>query len=408
MLGLGTTVPLLNYLFTGTPGGRDGTPLGAVDFGTDEEDGKHRVWDVLQIAGVRRGLRGTGLNALGEGLVQGKNLNTIAGDAFTDASNSALHPWLGPGVQYIAKASTGKSLGIRGKMEAQQIPEGGAMQYLENLRAATESQNPLVYSLVRPAFQAAGLDQKPVDEEKGYLGGITDTALKSPFGAAGIKDVGPGKNAAEDLADRLSKARFGGAAMTPKDEKKYALRRQPTSKLKDDPAEGEAAIDAAVEAGQLNEREAANIHKKAGSSPLAWNVRSLSAQDAARVYDAATDEQKAELHDAMLKKVLASKDLAPDDQDALLAHLGIEPPKDLEEDREFHRLNTRDREYKEARDKITSSTGAERSQAAAVAREKALSSSDRVTLDRLRGKRRKAAAIKARRSGRSSHRRIRA
>jgi hypothetical protein len=350
LASIALTAPLVNMITTGTPGGRSGTPLGAIDLGTDDEgDGTHKVWDVLQLAGIRRGLRSTGLEAVGQGLAEGKDANTIAGNAVTGTLQAAAHPWLGPAVGFVAKAATGRQLDIRGRMEAATIPEGGAKQYLENLRAALESQNPLVYSLTRPAFQAAGLDQKPADEEEGYLGGVLGTLAKSPAGAAGVKDVRPGKDAAEDLAANLAKLRFAGQSMTPEDAGKFELKGQLLAKLRSDPDEGEDAIERAVEDGQISEQEAANLHKKAGMSPFQWNVRSLSAEDAAKVYEAATDEEREHIRDAVVSKIAGSKDLSHEQQDEIFERLGIEPPADLAVRRELSTLSRKARAYAEAR-----------------------------------------------------------
>lgn len=86
-------------------------------------------------------------------------------------------------------------------MEAEKVPEGGGLQYLENFRAALESQNPLVYSLVRPAFEEVGLDQKL---HEGYGKEVGKTFLKSPAGAFGVKDVKPPPSEAERMKKEIT------------------------------------------------------------------------------------------------------------------------------------------------------------------------------------------------------------
>jgi hypothetical protein len=379
LLSLGLTAVLGNALLTGSPTGRSGTPLGAIDLGGDDSDGSHSTFDLLQLAGLRRGLRGTGAEAVIEGLRQDKDVNTIAGNAVTGVLNSALHPWVGPAPSFLFKAYTGRQLDIRGKMEAQTIPEGGIRQNLENLRAATESQNPLLYSLTRPFFQAAGLDQKPADEEHGFVSGIGSALAKIPAQAAGVRKVQKGKDAAEDLADRLAKAHFGSASMTPEDAGKFELRTSLLSKLRSDPSEGASAIEQAVEEGKLSEREAANLHKKAGMSPLAWNVKSLGASDAAKVYEAATDEEKETIRDAVVNKIAGAKELSAGQQDEMLEGLGIEQPEDLALRRELQQLSAKAKAYRDTRRKAQAGDAAARAKLASVR----LSEKDQARLSKL-------------------------
>ena len=206
--GLMFTVPMmLNVLTTGKPGGREGTPLGMWDLGSDEEGGKHKVIDLLQWTGIRRGLRGTGLESLIEGERAGKTMNQMAGDAVKDVAQTALHPWVGPAPAFAVKAATGMQPDLRGKMDAQRVKEGGGKQYIENFRAALESQNPLVYAMIRPMFQSWGLDTL---KQNAYVMGIGSAFLKSPAGAVGIRDAYPPTSGAEQAILNVmhSKAQF--------------------------------------------------------------------------------------------------------------------------------------------------------------------------------------------------------
>jgi hypothetical protein len=184
------TLPmLLNYLTTGKMVGRSGTPIGAWDLGMEPDDnGKHKAIDLLSWTGARRGMRSIGLDAFAQGLLNGDNLNDITGNALQDAGNTIIHPWNGPAISFAAKALTGKQLDMRGIMTAEKLPEGGGLQYIENFRAALESQNPLVYSVVRPAFQELGLDQKI---KPSYGEDVVTTLLKSPGQAVGARDITP-------------------------------------------------------------------------------------------------------------------------------------------------------------------------------------------------------------------------
>jgi hypothetical protein len=332
---LGTTlsvavVPMmLNAITTGTPLGRSGTPIGAWDLGTQNDDGTHKVFDLLQMTGVRRGLRSTGLDAMITGLREGKDLNTIVGNAITDVTQSAAHPWIGPGIGGVYATLTGKRLDLRGKMEAQQIPEGGAKQYAENARAALASQNPLLYSMVRPVLKKMGIDNTPDQTSEG----VGKTFLKSPLSAFGVKDVREGNSAAEDLASKLIGAKMG-EGMSPETAQRVAANRQLVNKVRSDPQNARATLDGAISAGQISEKEAAVLAKKAGMSPLQWNIRMLSAEDAAKVYQKGNDDEKKLIGDQVRDKILNSI-LPAEQQDGLLKNLGIDKPGDTDAKRDL-------------------------------------------------------------------------
>lgn len=383
LASLALTGPLLNLITTGNAAGRSGTPLGAIDLGTDNDDGTHNVWDLLQIAGVRRGLRSTGLDAALEGVRNGQDANQIAGRAVTDAAQSGLHPWLGPAVGFANRALTGRSLDMRGRMEAQQIPEGGALQYVENVRAATESQNPIVYALTRPAFQAAGLDQRPVDEDKGVGRQFADALIGAPAVAAGLKPVRPGMDAAETLASERARARFAGGAMTPEDAGAAATRSKLVDALRADPEAGRAAVDAAVESGDLSARQAAQVTQRAGRSPFEQNLRQIDAADAVRVYEKATPEERDQIRDQVVQKVTQSTSLSHKEQDELLARAGIEPPADLQLVRDMEALGAKKHVYDQAKRDVMTQRGDARAAANARMKANRLSEAEAARLSRL-------------------------
>ena len=86
----------INYMRTGNPMGRPGTPFAAIDTGKDDERGNHIVIDPQQWTLMRRGLRLTGLNALATGLREGQTPSNIAGNAARDSASGIIHPWVGP------------------------------------------------------------------------------------------------------------------------------------------------------------------------------------------------------------------------------------------------------------------------------------------------------------------------
>lgn len=179
---------MLNMALSGSPFGRAGTPVGAVDLGGDEDEkGKFKTWDFAQLSGIRRGFRMLGLNALASGLKNGQDVNHILGQAIKDNLRSLAHPWSGPGIAFLARIGFGAQVDVRGEYSPHKIEEGGAMQTLENFRAAIENQNPLIYSTVSPLFKAL-TEAEGGSDDPGWLKGIGMTLLKSPSNAVGVRD----------------------------------------------------------------------------------------------------------------------------------------------------------------------------------------------------------------------------
>jgi hypothetical protein len=195
LLFAATLPALVNIFTTGSMGGRQGTPIGAIDFGeeNDTEDGKRRVLDVFQLVGIRRGLRGTGLDALIEGAREGKTTNQILGDALEGIKSTALHPYVGPGLGGAYQVITGKRIDLRARSltfsEARKFD--GAKQFLENARVALKTQNPFL----------AGVFQHPVNalmervfgiplptDDKTAVGQTVEGMLKAPLSAVGYRE----------------------------------------------------------------------------------------------------------------------------------------------------------------------------------------------------------------------------
>ncbi len=299
---LATLPMMLNVLTTGSPFGRSGTPVGAWDLGkAEDEKGKHKVIDLLQLTGHRRGMRLTGIDALIEGTIAGHTKEQIASRAFQDSVQSIIHPWMGPPVGFISKALTGTQLDLRGKMEARVIPEGGLRQYVENLRAALESQNPLLYSIARPALVRAGIDRNPI---KPYGKEVLDTFLKSPFGAFGVKDVYPARSGAQELALSYLRTKYP-RGMTPEAaaqaETKQLLRQdyKVTGNLDQ--------INQAIAGGSISVRQGRNIARTVNRPDLLSFVQYLDPREALKVYRVATPEEQAQIKNAVRYKFAHAK-----------------------------------------------------------------------------------------------------
>jgi hypothetical protein len=150
---------MMNYFLWDNPTGRPGTKIGEVDLG-DGDDGKRRTLDVFQLTGLRRGLRGYGLDAVIHGAIEGETVDEIGGKAFSDITSTALHPWLGPGVGGAYAAITGNRLDLRGGPAprlAKDLGRGYTLSQVgEQARAAFEQQNPMLYGAVSNKLGSGG------------------------------------------------------------------------------------------------------------------------------------------------------------------------------------------------------------------------------------------------------------
>lgn len=333
---------MINAALSGDPLGRPGVPLGAVDTGKTDVKGNPVTWDLLQLNGARRGANSLGLTSLVEGLRQGKDFETIAANMFRDIGNTVAHPWSGPAPAFTFKTLTGKQPDLRGKMDAQKIPgveEESPRQLLENARAAAESQNPLIYGFLKPWLQKSGIDSTPKEAfgESSLIGG----AIKPVAGALGIKSSPKAADSAEDLAARFARDRYGSDGVTAEENDKIKINQELLQKIKEASNKDSAQqiISDAVGSGEINNREAANLSTKASLSPLEWNIRSLSPEQAASVYDKATDSEKAQIGNAVAKKIEDSKELTDDQKNALYLNHDITPPIAFDTDREYKELS---------------------------------------------------------------------
>lgn len=195
-LTLAVTLPaIVNYITTGHFGGRPGTPIGAIDTGTNNAKGDKRIIDILQLMGIRRGLRGTGVGAIIEGVREGKSVNEIGGKMIEDITSTASHPWIGPGLGAVYSGLTGKRLDLRGgswPYIAKQKKEGGLEQYKENFRVTLKNQNPLIYGLIAPLIG---------ETDDTYMQGLGRGFLKAPVSALGVQEK-PGSSAFSTKRER--------------------------------------------------------------------------------------------------------------------------------------------------------------------------------------------------------------
>jgi hypothetical protein len=125
--------------------------------------------------------------------------------------------------------------------------------------------------------------------------------------------------------------------MTPEQRDRYVARKAV--------AEARRGHDAAAETAALKGKpplaagDEADIRQRLKyPDDLTFEVSKMSADDAAKVYQAMNAEEKGKAEALMQAKIARSKTLSDDQQDALFTKLGISPPKDLGLDREYERL----------------------------------------------------------------------
>jgi len=286
---------MLNSVLTGSIWGRKGTPLGAVDFGQPEDEkGNHKVLDLAQLYGVRRGMRATGIESISEGLQNGRSADEIVGKAIYGSISTAAHPWLGPALGFGYSAFTGQRLDLRGgptPVEARKVGSpGSAGQVAENARVAFKNQNPLLYSPLRSAFG-------DVDESAGK--DFAKDFLRSPASAVGVRDVkSPALQKAQELAT------FGGQ-ITKEQADRAKLKRELATSVREGNLE---PLREAVRAGKLDKAQATVTYEKAKLPPIVFvTKRYLAAPDAMKVWELATDTEKKLLIPIVLEKLKNNK-----------------------------------------------------------------------------------------------------
>jgi len=150
-MGFAVLVGTLNYLSTKDKGGgvsgRPGTPIGNIDFGTDDADGNPQSFPLGQILGYSRAMRVTGVRGLVESQRRGlSTADTIDAQAH-DLINSWSAPALGPTPRTATVATTGYQPAV-GIPRLAPVAAPGKSQIAQNIQTALEEANPLVASLL--------------------------------------------------------------------------------------------------------------------------------------------------------------------------------------------------------------------------------------------------------------------
>ncbi len=157
-----------NMLLTKTLWGRPGkgVPVGMVDSGKEDKDGRAIVWDPLQLLLLRRGMRELGLPEIDKGVRQGLSTKETGQNMIKTAFNALAHPWLGPVAKFVTTAKTGRD--TSGFLLSRNPDD-----LTENIQAAMSQLNPSY-----AAFTKVG--------STGEAGGLAGVATQLG-GAAGFK-----------------------------------------------------------------------------------------------------------------------------------------------------------------------------------------------------------------------------
>jgi hypothetical protein len=325
---------VINETTTGHPGGRNGTPIGSIDFGPqyDTPDGKRRNLDVFQLMGIRRGLRGTGVNAVVEGLRTGETPSDIAGHAITDIASTALHPYTGPVIGFAERAATGERFDLRAsKGDAfgpRNIP--GAGRYAEQTRVALKEANPPAYGALQPAVNKSmqsifgvpppsedigtsvrpGLAQQvwsKISPETVPPASVTralDALVQSPAQAFGYKEtVSP--------ALKLARERSTHYAFDPRQDIRFGMRKKIMDAAKTNPGAAAALTSMAQAQGKLTDADVKAIERKeAMPDPLQRVITGLKVEDAMDVFRMGSFGEKRAIYDQVKSKIEGSKSLS--------------------------------------------------------------------------------------------------
>lgn len=144
------TPALWNFLKTGQAFPK-GVPLGAF-YGGKDSDGDTWYVDPLKWTGIRRGLRITGLDALGTGVRDHQAWDKVLGHIYHDVLGGALHPWAGPVVDAAVVATTGYgATGYRESPHAKKDQD----QYVLNVKTALSHINPALGGMIDAGHRGA-------------------------------------------------------------------------------------------------------------------------------------------------------------------------------------------------------------------------------------------------------------
>lgn len=142
----------LNYILTkdkegGGVMGRPGVPIGRIDTGLDDENGRPLSFPLFDVLGLGRGLRVTGARGMIESQRKGLTLQNSFDAAATDIWNTNISPFTGPVIRFGGVASSGKPLPAINVPRTSPVAPPGKSQTAENLKQAIIDANPVIKSI---------------------------------------------------------------------------------------------------------------------------------------------------------------------------------------------------------------------------------------------------------------------
>ena len=300
-LTLLATATLANLLLSGSMFGRKGTPIGAIDLGPDHDsaDGKRKTLDLLQMSGLRRGLRRTGLGAVVNGVKDGQGINDISKGMIEDSVTANAHPFMGPGLGFTIEALTGKRLDLRTGWTnpSETRAYDGGKQYLENARSALKHLNSLGYAIGKPAIggamNAAGMTM-PVEDAsgKGILGygkDVLSTLVKTPASAVGYKET---SSPALSLARKLQREHMPAL---PPDEAKQAQFMEKRGIYDQLRNKDQSGLAEGLKNGSIAPSQVKDILSRANAHPLVNAAHGLPLEQVQRIAALADEKEQAVL-----------------------------------------------------------------------------------------------------------------
>lgn len=149
-VGFAVLLGALNYLLTKDKGGgvmgRPGVPIGKLDTGKSDANGRPYLIPLSDILGVGRGLRVTGVGGVINAKRFGLSNSDAVDSAVRDIVNSAVGPAAGPPVRFGFTAAAGKAPAI-GVKDTARPKAPGESQALINLKAAAIEANPIASTI---------------------------------------------------------------------------------------------------------------------------------------------------------------------------------------------------------------------------------------------------------------------
>lgn len=150
-IGTGVLAATLNYLLTrNKPGGgmqgRPGTPIGDIDSGKDDENGRPLVFPLTSLLGLGRGLRLTGVRGYVEAKRKGLPSRVAMDSAVRDIINSQASMIAGPPVRLAIQGASGYAPAVNVGRALPVVPPGQS-QHLADLKGAIIEGNPILSSI---------------------------------------------------------------------------------------------------------------------------------------------------------------------------------------------------------------------------------------------------------------------